>query len=108
MGAVGAALFAVAPVAWAMVPAAILFGVGSGTAMTAVYTTAGGLIPRVAQGAGFGLLTSASLIGVAASPVVAGMLGAVSLRSVFVLDIVILTALSVLVRRTMATRAPSA
>jgi hypothetical protein len=76
--------------------------------MTAVYTTAGGVIPRAAQGAGFGLLTSASLIGVAASPVVAGILGGVSLRSVFVLDIVILVALSALVRRKMGIQGPSA
>jgi MFS family permease len=108
VGAVGAALFAIAPAAWVLFPAAMLFGAGSGTAMTAVYTTAGGVIPRAAQGAGFGLLTSASLIGVAASPVVAGLLGGVSLRSVFVLDIVILVALSALVRRKMGIRGPSA
>jgi DHA1 family multidrug resistance protein-like MFS transporter len=100
-GATGALLFAIAPSPWAMVPAAMLFGAGSGTAMTAVYATAGGVIPRSAQGAGFGLLTSASLIGVAASPVIAGMLAGASLRSVFVLDILILAALGWLVRRRM-------
>jgi MFS family permease len=101
-GAIGALVFAVAPSPWAMVPAALLFGAGSGTAMTAVYATAGAVIPRSAQGTGFGLLSSASLIGIAASPVVAGVLGGASLRGVFVLDILILGALGWLVHRRMA------
>jgi DHA1 family multidrug resistance protein-like MFS transporter len=100
-GAIGALLFAVAPAPLAMIPGAVLFGAGSGTAMTAVYATAGAVVPRSAQGAGFGLLNSASLTGVAASPVVAGLLGGASLRGVFVLDILILAMLGWVVHRRM-------
>ena len=55
---------------------------------------------------GFGVLSSASLIGLAISPVVAGSLGATTLRGVFVLDVVVLAVLAALVRRVMVERAP--
>ena len=41
-----------------------------------------------AHGAGFGVLTSASLVGLAVSPFVGGLLGATSIRAVFLLDVV--------------------
>jgi MFS family permease len=100
--AAGALLLATAVTPWMVAPGAALFGAGSGTAMTAIYTTAGGIIPQGSQGTGFGLLTSASLLGVAISPVVAGFLGATSLRGVFVLDLIVLAGLVVVVRRRMA------
>jgi DHA1 family multidrug resistance protein-like MFS transporter len=99
--AAGGALFAVGTSAWLIVPAAALFGAGAGTAMTAAYTAAGSVIPPGAQGAGFGLLTSASLVGLATSPVVAGLLGAASLRAVFVLDVLLMAILSTVVQRMM-------
>ena len=43
--------------------------------MTAAYTAAGAVIPPSARGAGFGVLTTASLVGLAISPIVSGMLG---------------------------------
>jgi DHA1 family multidrug resistance protein-like MFS transporter len=100
--ATGATLLAtgVSPVLVAV--ALVLFGVGSGTAMTAVYTAAGSLIPHGAHGTGFGLLSSASLTGLAVSPVVAGALGTTTLRAVFLFDVVILTTLALTVRRVMA------
>ena len=52
--------------------ASAVFGLGIGAAMTASYSEAGSVIPVGAHGAGFGVLTSASLIGMAASPFVAG------------------------------------
>ena len=55
--------------------------------MTAAYTAAGAVIPPGAHGAGFGLLTSASLVGLASSPFIAGLLGGVSIRSVFIVDL---------------------
>ena len=58
-----------------------------------------------ARGAGFGLLTTASLVGLALSPIVSGFLGATSIRAVFVLDAVALVALAGVVTRLMIRRA---
>jgi MFS transporter, DHA1 family, multidrug resistance protein len=76
-----------------------IFGIAIGSGMTAAYTAAAHVIPAGARGAGFGLLTTASLIGMAISPVVCGFLGASSIRTVFGLDVVTLCALSLVVRR---------
>jgi DHA1 family multidrug resistance protein-like MFS transporter len=80
-----------------------LFGLAIGTATTAAYTAAGTVIPASARGTGFGLLTTASLTGLALSPIISGMLGAFSIRGVFLLDGVALLVLAALVRRLMAT-----
>jgi MFS family permease len=61
------------------------------------------VIPAHARGAGFGLLTTASLIGMAASPVISGFLGATSIRAVFGLDIAALAMLALIVRRARPT-----
>ncbi len=53
---------------------------------TAAYTAASGVIPASARGAGFGFLATGSLAGLALSPIVSGILGATSIRSVFLLD----------------------
>ena len=67
----------------------------------AAYTAAATVIPMDARGAGFGLLTTASLVGLAVSPIVNGILGATSIRAVFALDAVLLGALAILVSRVM-------
>ena len=97
----GAALIVLAPNVWLMAAATAIFGVGVGLAMTAGYAAAASVIPPGAHGAGFGVLTSASLAGLAISPVVAGVLGALSLRAVFVVDAVMMCALALGVRRVM-------
>ena len=51
------------------------------------------------RGTGFGLLTTASLIGLAVSPVVSGLLAATSIRAVWALDVVALGALAIAVHR---------
>ena len=79
-----------------------LFGLGVGAAMTASYSAAGAVIPPGAHGAGFGVLTSASLIGMASSPFVAGFVGGASIRIVFAIDLVLMAALAIVVRRTMS------
>jgi MFS transporter, DHA1 family, multidrug resistance protein len=81
----------------------ILFGVAIGTATTATYTAAGTLIPASVRGTGFGLLSTASLAGLAVSPIVSGLLGAVSLRGVFLLDTIALLLTALVVRRLMVT-----
>ena len=73
-----------------------LFGLAIGTGSTAAYTIAGQMIPSDAQGVGFGVLSSASMVGLALSPVLSGLLGSVSLRSVFLVDALLLVALGVI------------
>jgi MFS family permease len=68
-----------------------------GVGMTAAYAVAGSSVPADAHVTGFGLLTAASLIGLAASPVLAGFLGASGLRLVFVFDVSLLVALAAVV-----------
>ena len=87
---------------WLLVPTA-LFGVSSGTAMTAAYTSASAVIPAGATGTGFGLLTTASLAGLALSPVINGFVGSASIRAVFLMDAIILAALALIVKRLMIT-----
>jgi MFS family permease len=79
------------------------FGLALGAASTAAYTAAGAVIPAGARGAGFGLLTTGSLIGLATSPIICGLLGTQSLRAVFVLDSIALLLVAGLVRRLMVT-----
>jgi DHA1 family multidrug resistance protein-like MFS transporter len=102
----GAALLGVGGTFWSMMAAIALFGYGIGTASTAAYTAAGAVIPSGAHGAGFGVLSSAALTGLAVSPVVAGSLGATTMRGVFVLDVIVLAMLAAVVRRVMVERAP--
>ena len=73
---------------WLLLLATPLFGVAIGVATTAAYTAASSVMPASARGAGFGLLTTASLAGLALSPIVNGMLAATSIRAVFLLDAV--------------------
>jgi MFS family permease len=89
-----------------MTAAIALFGYAIGTASTAAYTAAGSVIPPGAHGTGFGVLSSAALTGLAVSPVVAGSLGATTMRGVFVLDVIVLAILAAVVRRVMVERAP--
>jgi MFS family permease len=86
---------------WIMCAASVLFGIGIGAAMTAAYSAAGAVIPPGAHGAGFGVLTSASLVGMASSPFIAGFLGGASIRIVFFVDLALMALLAVAVQRTM-------
>jgi MFS transporter, DHA1 family, multidrug resistance protein len=76
-----------------------LFGLAIGVGTTAAYTAAAGVIPGNVRGVGFGLLTTASLVGLAVSPIVCGLLAATSIRAVFALDLVALVALAIAVHR---------
>jgi DHA1 family multidrug resistance protein-like MFS transporter len=110
--AVAIALFGVVPGPWTLAAAAALFGVAVGAAMTAAYTAAASVMPVSLRGAGFGLLTSAALVGVAASPMISGFIAATDMRVVFGVDAVVLCLLALSVRRVMvdtpaATAAPT-
>jgi len=76
-----------------------LFGLAIGVGTTAAYTAAAAVIPANVRGTGFGLLTTASLIGLAVSPVICGFLAVTSIRAVFALDVLGLAALAVAVHR---------
>jgi MFS family permease len=106
-GAVSLAVFAAEPPLWGLVAAMAIFGGCIGTASTSAYTAAGAVIPPEAHATGFSFLTSASLVGLALSPVISGLIGARNIRAVFVGGIVLLVVLAVLVRRLMVERAPT-
>ena len=100
-GAAGAVLYAVAPdSAWVFAVTPI-FGAAMGVATTGAYTAAGSVIPGEARGVSFGLLSTASLTGLALSPIVSGLLAATSIRAVFLLDAAALVVLGFLVSRLM-------
>jgi DHA1 family multidrug resistance protein-like MFS transporter len=101
VAAVGAGVFAAGgPVAVRLVTAAV-FGCGIGVATTAVYTATTSVVPHQARGVAFGYLTTAYLAGLAISPILAGLLGAISMRGVFFADALGLGAVALVVRRRM-------
>ena len=98
----GALGYALAPeTVWLFVVTPV-FGAAMGAATTSAYTAASAVMPARARGTGFGLLSTASLTGVALSPIISGILGAVSIRAVFLLDLVALAVVAVVVSRLMA------
>lgn len=99
--AAAVAVFGVTSRIWVLDAAALAFGVGLGAGMTAAFSAAGRVIPAGARGAGFGLLSGASLSALALSPVAAGFMSAVSLRAVFLADAGALLLLAWTVRRVM-------
>lgn len=98
LASAGCGLLGASANVWVMSVASAVFGLGIGAAMTASYSEAGSVIPVGAHGAGFGVLTSASLVGMAASPFVAGALGGTSIRTVFFVDLALMAMLALAVR----------
>ncbi len=86
LGAAAALGVAAAPSVAALMGLISLLGISLGVAATASYALAGQVIPAGARGVGFGVLTMASLAGLALSPIVCGALGAASIRAVFAVD----------------------
>jgi len=107
LGGAGALVFLVSPrTAWLFMATPIL-GIALGTATTTTYTAASAVIPASARGAGFGLLTTASLTALAVSPVLSGLLSATSIRAVFLLDVLVMVAIAAAVPRLMVTPTPA-
>lgn len=96
-GAVAIGLALLVPSVVTIGVALVVAGIAIGVGMTAAYSLAGSLLPADAHVTGFGLLTTASLIGLATSPVIAGFLGASGLGLVFAFDVALMIALAVLV-----------
>jgi DHA1 family multidrug resistance protein-like MFS transporter len=103
MGSIGALAYVFAGGMPLLVLGTPLLGLAIGAASTAAYTAAGAVIPAQSRGTGFGLLSTGSLLGLALSPVICGLLGTLSLRAVFILDTFILLLLAGLVRKLMVT-----
>jgi DHA1 family multidrug resistance protein-like MFS transporter len=99
VSAASLAVFLATSQMWALAVVFIVFGLGIGAATTAAYTAGGRVIPAAVHGTGFGLLTGAGLAGLALSPVVSGLLTTSGFAVVFVLDVLVLVALGVVVRR---------
>jgi MFS transporter, DHA1 family, multidrug resistance protein len=105
LGAAGALIFLFAPRTLWLFAGTPVLGVALGLATTTAYTAASGVMPAQARGAGFGLLTTASLTALALSPILSGLLGATSIRAVFLLDVLVMLAIAAAVPRLMATPA---
>jgi MFS transporter, DHA1 family, multidrug resistance protein len=93
--ALGLLLLVLVPSLWAFAVALAIAGAAIGVGMTSAYTSGGRLLPRDAHATGFGVLTTASLVGLAVSPIVAGFISGPGLRVVFEADVVLLIGLAV-------------
>ena len=69
--------------------ARVLLGLFAGGSLTLAYAMANLAIPGSRKGAGFGVLSSVSLLGSASSPLVTGALAGVGLRTIFLLNSVL-------------------
>ena len=105
--AIAMSVIVIAPSLWVVGAAMVVVGAAIGTAMTTAYAVAGSLLPSDAHATGFGLMTTANLMGLALSPVIAGFIGGTGLRIVFVADVVLLVLLAVLVARRLSPDASS-
>ena len=99
LASIAALVFSLGPASSLLLAAAVVFGLGIGLAFTTIYTTAGQRMPEQSRGVAFGYLTTASLSGLALSPVVSGVLGSFSIRSVFMAGGVGLAAVAWAARR---------
>lgn len=98
--------FAVSTSIWLLAASLAVVGLCLGTSITTAFAAGGAVIPQDSHATGFGFLTSASLSGVAISPVLSGLVAAHSIRAVFVVAVVVLLALALVVRRVMVERNP--
>lgn len=105
LAASGLVLFAVSSNAWWLSVSLTIAGLGIGTSITTAFAAGNAVIPKDAHATGFGFLTGSSLIGIALSPVLSGLLAARSIRAVFIVGSIVLIALAVAVRRVMIERA---
>ena len=90
-----------APIGVLIVTAAVM-GLGLGVATTAVYTAATHAVTPAARTVAFAYLTTAYLAGLAVSPILAGLVGAVNVRAVFLVDAIGLGVLAWVVQKKMS------
>ena len=107
VGGASACVFGLGPSVMVMCVAAVPLGAAMGIATTAVYTDVGQRAAASERTVAFGFLQIAYLIALAVSPVVAGFIGARSMRAVFFVDAIGLAALAWFARRRLTlTEAP--
>lgn len=99
LAAVAVGAIIVSPSLWFVSGAMLLFGIAVGVSTTTIYATAGSSLPPDAHATGFGVMTTASLMGLAVSPVIAGFIGGSGLRLVFIADVALLVVVALLVAR---------
>lgn len=104
LAATAVATIVVAPSLYLVGAAMMVFGISIGVATTTIYAVAGSSLPPDAHATGFGVMTTASLLGLAVSPVIAGLIGGTGLRLVFVADVVLLVVVGLLVFRGLRSR----
>jgi len=92
--AAGLLVLLLVPSVAAFAVALAVSGAAIGIGMTAAFTSGGALLPADAHATGFGLMMTASLIGLAASPIVAGFISGPELAVVFQADVVLLVVLA--------------
>jgi MFS family permease len=93
----GLLLLILVPSIAAFAVALAVAGAAIGVGMTAAYTSGGAMLPADAHATGFGLMMTASLIGLAASPIVAGFISGPELAVVFDADVVLVVLLAAFV-----------
>ena len=106
MAASALVVFTISTAMWSLAASMAIVGLGIGTSITTAFAAGGVVIPQDVHATAFGFLTSASLIGVALSPVLSGLLGAQNIPAVFVAGAVVLVILAIVVRRNMVERNP--
>ena len=104
LAATAVSTIVIAPSLYLVGAAMMLFGISVGVSTTTIYAVAGSSLPPDAHATGFGLMTTASLLGLAVSPVVAGFIGGTGLRLVFVADVILLVVVAMLVLRGLRSR----
>jgi MFS family permease len=104
VGAAGLVAFSYTATVALMAISIGVVGIAIGASMTTAYAAAGAVIPREVHTTAFGVLTSASLTGLAVSPVLSGLVAARSIRVVFVAGIGALVVLAMTVHRLMVER----
>jgi DHA1 family multidrug resistance protein-like MFS transporter len=95
-------LFGLSDSVWTLAASLAIVGLGVGTATTTAFAAGNAVIPAEVHATAFGFLTGASLIGIALSPVLSGLIAALSIRTVFGVGALVLVVLAIVVRRTMA------
>jgi MFS family permease len=99
-------IFVMSRATWLLAASMAIVGLCIGTSITTAFAAGGAVIPPDVHATAFGFLTSASLTGVALSPILSGLVGARSIRAVFVAGIVTLGLLAIVVRKVMVERNP--
>jgi DHA1 family multidrug resistance protein-like MFS transporter len=99
LAAAAVSLIVIASSLWFVAAAMPLFGIAVGVSTTTIYAVAGSSLPADAHATGFGVMTTASLMGLAVSPVIAGFIGGSGLQMVFIAGVILLVVVGLFVLR---------